>query len=131
VGQRSDDSEEVDDVHRHARIRHDLRQLRQDVRQEALHRVRKFKGGKRQRLETRLDRRWLAAQSSDQHLHQDVLPRRLEALAIADEDGQGMVSQTLGISRPQSWWPVHDTRRQLALGDFVAQRDQQLCDRRA
>ena len=60
-----------------------------------------------------------------------MLLGRPEALAIANEDGQGMVGQPLCISRLQPRRPVHDTRRQLALGDFAAQRDQQLRHRRA
>ena len=111
VGKRADDGEKVDDVHGHAGVGHDLRQLGQDVGHEALHRVWELKGGERQRLETRLDRRGLTAtQPGDENLHEDVLHRGLEAPAVADEDGERVASQALRVSWLQARRPAHDAR---------------------
>ena len=131
VRERADDGEKVDDVDGHARVGHDLRQLGQDAGQEALHRVRELESGERQRLQTRLDRRRLAAQPGDEDLHEDVLPCGLEAPAVADEDGERVACEALRIAWLQARRPVRHARSQVALRDLAAERDQELRDGRA
>ena len=131
VRERADDGEKIDDVDGHARVGHDLRQLGQDARQETLQRVRELERGERERLQARLDRRRLAVKPGDEDLHENVLPRRLEAPAVADEDGERVVCEALRVARLQARRPARDARSQLALRDLAAEREQELRDGRA